>query len=153
MGERIKVTFPITRLHRSNHGEQPQPESGTDRENGIREEPPVAINNGSNDDNNGNMNNIVFGDSYSNICGKLGFLTRAVAEPTTGDPRYKQWKSENSLIIAWLAEGENIEHANVSHEEEAEAHTPSERSANNDDSSGNSSSGDAEEAANSSSTK
>lgn len=34
--------------------------------------------------------------------GKLGFLTGAVAEPTSGDPRYKQWKSENSLIIAWL---------------------------------------------------
>ncbi|XP_050896219.1 uncharacterized protein LOC127102950 [Lathyrus oleraceus] len=34
------------------------------------------------------------------------------------------------------AEGENVEHANVSHEEEAEAHTSSERSANNDDASG-----------------
>ncbi|XP_050908660.1 uncharacterized protein LOC127122357 [Lathyrus oleraceus] len=51
------------------------------------------------------------------------------------------------------AEGENVEHANVSHEEEAEAHTSSERSANNDDASGNSASGAAEEAANSSSTE
>ncbi|XP_050889603.1 uncharacterized protein LOC127094880 [Lathyrus oleraceus] len=49
------------------------------------------------------------------------------------------------------AEGENVEHANVSHEEEAEAHTSSERSANNDDASDNSASGAAEEAANSSS--
>ncbi|XP_050909292.1 uncharacterized protein LOC127123076 [Lathyrus oleraceus] len=51
------------------------------------------------------------------------------------------------------AEGENVEHANVSHEEEAEAHTSSERSANNDDASGNSASGAAEEVANSSSTE
>ncbi|XP_050884897.1 uncharacterized protein LOC127088024 [Lathyrus oleraceus] len=51
------------------------------------------------------------------------------------------------------AEGENVEHANVSHEEEAEAHTFSERSANNDDASDNSASGPAEEAANSSSTE
>ncbi|XP_050918979.1 uncharacterized protein LOC127136473 [Lathyrus oleraceus] len=51
------------------------------------------------------------------------------------------------------AEGENVEHANVSHEEEAEAHASSERSANNDDASGNSASGAAEEAANSSSTE
>ncbi|XP_050915327.1 uncharacterized protein LOC127130344 [Lathyrus oleraceus] len=50
-------------------------------------------------------------------------------------------------------EGENVEHANVSHEEEAEAHTSSERSANNDDVSGNSASSAAEEAANSSSTE
>ncbi|XP_050897924.1 uncharacterized protein LOC127104810 [Lathyrus oleraceus] len=48
-------------------------------------------------------------------------------------------------------EGENVEHANVSHEEEAEAHTSSKRSANNDDASGNSASSAAEEAANSSS--
>ncbi|XP_058771890.1 uncharacterized protein LOC131645231 [Vicia villosa] len=34
--------------------------------------------------------------------GKLGFLTGAVAEPAVGDPLYQQWKSENSLIIAWL---------------------------------------------------
>ncbi|XP_050877350.1 uncharacterized protein LOC127081108 [Lathyrus oleraceus] len=51
------------------------------------------------------------------------------------------------------AEGENVEHANVSHEEEAEAHTSSERFANNDDASGNSASGAAEEATNSSSTE
>ncbi|XP_050889872.1 uncharacterized protein LOC127095189 [Lathyrus oleraceus] len=48
-------------------------------------------------------------------------------------------------------EGENVGHANVSHEEEAEAHTSSERSAHNDDASGNSASGAAEEVANSSS--
>ncbi|XP_050916166.1 uncharacterized protein LOC127131280 [Lathyrus oleraceus] len=50
------------------------------------------------------------------------------------------------------AEGENVEHANVSHEEEAEAHTSNERSANNDVASGNSASSADEEAANSSST-
>ncbi|XP_050875778.1 uncharacterized protein LOC127079441 [Lathyrus oleraceus] len=49
------------------------------------------------------------------------------------------------------AKGENIDHANVNHEEEAEAHTSSERSANNDDASGNSGSGADEEATNSSS--
>ncbi|KAI5406849.1 hypothetical protein KIW84_053207 [Lathyrus oleraceus] len=117
----------------SNHGEQPQPESGggrgndDGREDGVQEESSVITNNssndennennnnifvGSNDGNNGNKNNIVFGDNYSNIGGndqegpsrkwKLGFLTRAVAEPTTGDSCYKQWKSEKSLIIAWL---------------------------------------------------
>ncbi|XP_050909119.1 uncharacterized protein LOC127122888 [Lathyrus oleraceus] len=42
-------------------------------------------------------------------------------------------------------EGENVEHANVNHEEEAEAHTSSERSANNDDASGNFASGATEE--------
>ncbi|XP_050878327.1 uncharacterized protein LOC127082147 [Lathyrus oleraceus] len=51
------------------------------------------------------------------------------------------------------AEGENVEHANVSHEEEVEARTSSERSANNDDACGNSASSAAEEAANSSSTE
>ncbi|XP_050896231.1 uncharacterized protein LOC127102965 [Lathyrus oleraceus] len=51
------------------------------------------------------------------------------------------------------AEGENVEHANVSHEEEVKAHTTSESSATNDDASGNSASGVAEEAANSSSTE
>ncbi|KAI5441120.1 hypothetical protein KIW84_010543 [Lathyrus oleraceus] len=89
----------------SNHGEQLQPESGVGRRNGggrgngdgrgndVREEPPVVINNGSNEDNNGNRNDTVFCDRYSTIC---------VAEPAIGDPRYKQWKSENSLIIVWL---------------------------------------------------
>ncbi|XP_050898966.1 uncharacterized protein LOC127105802 [Lathyrus oleraceus] len=51
------------------------------------------------------------------------------------------------------AEGENVEHVNVTHEEEAEAHTSSERSANNDDVSGNSASCAAEETANSSSNE
>ncbi|XP_050916711.1 uncharacterized protein LOC127131863 [Lathyrus oleraceus] len=51
------------------------------------------------------------------------------------------------------AEGENVEHANVSHEEEVEAHTSNERSTDNDDASGNSDSSAAEEAANSSSTE
>ncbi|KAI5388470.1 hypothetical protein KIW84_074238 [Lathyrus oleraceus] len=80
----------------------------------------MVTNSGSNNDNNGNKNNIVFGDSYSNIGGndqdgssyslklvldskgKLGFLTRAEAELEIEDSRYKQWKSENSLIIVWL---------------------------------------------------
>ncbi|CAJ2657582.1 unnamed protein product [Trifolium pratense] len=34
--------------------------------------------------------------------GKLGFLTGAFAEPAQGDPLHQQWKSENSMIIAWL---------------------------------------------------
>ncbi|XP_050902786.1 uncharacterized protein LOC127115239 [Lathyrus oleraceus] len=51
------------------------------------------------------------------------------------------------------AKGENVEHANVSHEEEAEAHTSNERSVNNDDASGNSTSSADEEAVNSSSTE
>ncbi|KAI5424254.1 hypothetical protein KIW84_030447 [Lathyrus oleraceus] len=108
------VVFPITGLQWINHGEQPQPESGVGRGNGggrgngVREEPPMVINNGSNDGNNGNRNDIVFGDSYSNIDGNdqegssYSLKVRAVAGPATGDPRYKQWKSENSLIIPWL---------------------------------------------------
>ncbi|XP_050889266.1 uncharacterized protein LOC127094481 [Lathyrus oleraceus] len=64
-------------------------------------------------------------------------------------------KQSLEALIASLehAENENVEYANVSHEEEAEAHTSSERSANNDDASGNSASGADEEAANSSSTE
>ncbi|KAI5441445.1 hypothetical protein KIW84_010789 [Lathyrus oleraceus] len=78
----------------SNHGEQPQPELGIDRKNrsgrgdGIQDETSVVTNIGSN-----------CGNEQKDSKGKLGFLTRAVAEPTTEDPRYKQWKSENSLII------------------------------------------------------
>lgn len=34
--------------------------------------------------------------------GKLAFLIGAVAELAREDPLYKQWKFENSLIIAWL---------------------------------------------------
>ncbi|XP_050895970.1 uncharacterized protein LOC127102665 [Lathyrus oleraceus] len=64
-------------------------------------------------------------------------------------------KQSLEALVASLEqdEGENVEHANVIHEEEAEAHTSSERSANNDDASGNSASGADEEAANSSSTE
>ena len=53
----------------SNHDNQPQPGSGSGRGNGVHEEPPVVINNGSNDGNNGNRKDIVFGDGYSNIGG------------------------------------------------------------------------------------
>ncbi|XP_050899257.1 uncharacterized protein LOC127106020 [Lathyrus oleraceus] len=62
-------------------------------------------------------------------------------------------KQSLEALIASLeqAEGENIDHANVSHEEEAAAHTSSERSAIHDDTSGKSDSG-ADEAASSSST-
>ncbi|XP_050878804.1 uncharacterized protein LOC127082619 [Lathyrus oleraceus] len=64
-------------------------------------------------------------------------------------------KQSLEALIASLeqAKNENVEYANVIHEEEAEAHTSSERSANNDDASGNSASGADEEAANSSSTE
>ncbi|KAK3017341.1 hypothetical protein RJ639_007522 [Escallonia herrerae] len=34
--------------------------------------------------------------------GKLGHLTRDVRQPATGDPSLSVWRSENSLIIAWL---------------------------------------------------
>ncbi|XP_050876798.1 uncharacterized protein LOC127080520 [Lathyrus oleraceus] len=63
-------------------------------------------------------------------------------------------KQSLEALIASLeqAEGENIEHANVSHEDETEAHTSSERSANNDDTSDNFFPG-ADEAASSSSTE
>ncbi|XP_050909132.1 uncharacterized protein LOC127122900 [Lathyrus oleraceus] len=63
-------------------------------------------------------------------------------------------KQSLEALIASLkqAKGENIDHANVSHEEEAEAHTSCERSANHDNTSGNSVSG-ADEAASSSSTE
>ncbi|XP_050889562.1 uncharacterized protein LOC127094830 [Lathyrus oleraceus] len=62
-------------------------------------------------------------------------------------------KQSLEALIASLeqAEGENIAHANVSHEEEAGAHTSSERSSNHDDTSGNSDSS-ADEASSSSST-
>ncbi|XP_050916541.1 uncharacterized protein LOC127131670 [Lathyrus oleraceus] len=48
-------------------------------------------------------------------------------------------KKSLEALIASLEqdEGENIENDNVNHEEEAEAHTSSERSGNNDDTSGN----------------
>ncbi|XP_050915467.1 uncharacterized protein LOC127130519 [Lathyrus oleraceus] len=63
-------------------------------------------------------------------------------------------KQSLEALIASLeqAESENIENANVSHEEEAGAHTSSERSANHDDTSGNSDSG-ADDAGSSSSTE
>ncbi|XP_050876071.1 uncharacterized protein LOC127079740 [Lathyrus oleraceus] len=56
---------------------------------------------------------------------------------------------EALIAILEQAEGENIDHANVSHEEGAGAHTSSERYSNHDDTSGNY----AEEAASSSSTE
>ncbi|XP_050919665.1 uncharacterized protein LOC127137234 [Lathyrus oleraceus] len=64
-------------------------------------------------------------------------------------------KQSLETLIASLeqAEGENIDHDNVSREEEAEAHTSSEWSSNNDDVSGNYGFGADEEAANSSSTE
>ena len=34
--------------------------------------------------------------------GRLGYLTGEVKQPAAGDPTEKNWKSENSLIIAWL---------------------------------------------------
>ncbi|KAK3029863.1 hypothetical protein RJ639_038297 [Escallonia herrerae] len=34
--------------------------------------------------------------------GKLGHLTRDVRQPAAGDPSLSAWRSENSLIIAWL---------------------------------------------------
>ncbi|KAI5414952.1 hypothetical protein KIW84_040417 [Lathyrus oleraceus] len=101
MNNNNRWSSPSQAYTRSNHGDQPQPESGVDCGSGVHEEVMVVINNGSNDNNIGNRNNIVFGDDYSNIDG-------VVAEPATGDPRYKQWKSENSLIIVWLVSSMEI---------------------------------------------
>ncbi|KAI5443839.1 hypothetical protein KIW84_012476 [Lathyrus oleraceus] len=72
----IRWPSPSQAYTGSNHDKQPQPESDVGRRNrngcrnDVREEPSVVINNDSNDDNNGNMSDIVFGDSYSNIGGK-----------------------------------------------------------------------------------
>ena len=34
--------------------------------------------------------------------GKLGHLTGEVKKPVNNDPHLKSWRSENSLVIAWL---------------------------------------------------
>ncbi|CAM8951545.1 unnamed protein product [Rhodiola kirilowii] len=34
--------------------------------------------------------------------GKLGHLNGEIKVPATTDPKYKQWRSENSMVIAWL---------------------------------------------------
>ena len=34
--------------------------------------------------------------------GKLSHLNGEVSKPATDDPNLKTWKSENSLVIAWL---------------------------------------------------
>ncbi|KAL9420097.1 hypothetical protein AB3S75_037804 [Citrus x aurantiifolia] len=34
--------------------------------------------------------------------GKLGYLNGEVTPPTTNDPKYRQWHSENSMVTAWL---------------------------------------------------
>ena len=34
--------------------------------------------------------------------GKLGYLTGEVSEPNPSDPSYRVWRSENSLVTAWL---------------------------------------------------
>ena len=34
--------------------------------------------------------------------GKLGYLTGEIQKPKETDPTYKAWRSENSLVTAWL---------------------------------------------------
>lgn len=34
--------------------------------------------------------------------GKLGYLNGEIQPPASTDPKYKQWRSENSLVTAWL---------------------------------------------------
>lgn len=34
--------------------------------------------------------------------GKLGYLTGEIKKPANEDPTMKTWRSENSLLIAWL---------------------------------------------------
>ena len=34
--------------------------------------------------------------------GKLGYLTGEMKKPAKGDPTFRTWRSENSLITAWL---------------------------------------------------
>ncbi|XP_050876646.1 uncharacterized protein LOC127080363 [Lathyrus oleraceus] len=81
-------------------------------------------------------------------------MTSAMKRPTSKVGAIVELKETcKKLGEGMRAESENVEHANVNHEEEAKAHTSSERSANNDDASGNSASGADEEAANSSSTE
>ncbi|XP_050909597.1 uncharacterized protein LOC127123421 [Lathyrus oleraceus] len=67
-------------------------------------------------------------------------------------PTAKKQSLEALIASLEKVEGKNIDHANISHEEEAGAHTSSERSANHDDTSGNFDSG-VDEAASSSSTE
>ncbi|KZV26926.1 hypothetical protein F511_41261 [Dorcoceras hygrometricum] len=34
--------------------------------------------------------------------GRLGYLTGDTREPEKGDPKWSSWKSENSMVMAWL---------------------------------------------------
>ncbi|KZV15766.1 hypothetical protein F511_32247 [Dorcoceras hygrometricum] len=34
--------------------------------------------------------------------GRLGYLTGDTREPERGDPKWSSWKSENSMVMAWL---------------------------------------------------
>ena len=34
--------------------------------------------------------------------GKLGYLNGEIKPPAADDPKYQQWRSENSVVIAWL---------------------------------------------------
>ena len=34
--------------------------------------------------------------------GKLGYMTGEMKQPTENDPTFKTWRSENSLVMAWL---------------------------------------------------
>ncbi|KZV52593.1 hypothetical protein F511_24790, partial [Dorcoceras hygrometricum] len=34
--------------------------------------------------------------------GRLGYLTGDTREPERGDPKWSSWKSENSMVMAWI---------------------------------------------------
>ncbi|KAI5418366.1 hypothetical protein KIW84_042851 [Lathyrus oleraceus] len=87
---------PPVVINNSNNGDQQQSDSGNGggRGNGVHEVPPVVINNGSNDGNNGNRNNIVFGDGYSNIGGndqEGSSYSLKVNIPKMNENNYNEW--------------------------------------------------------------
>ncbi|XP_050908533.1 uncharacterized protein LOC127122198 [Lathyrus oleraceus] len=104
-----------------------------------------------------NVEDIVMTSAMKRSVSKVGAITElkeTCKELGEGIMVATARKQSLEALIASLEQvkGENVEHANVSHEEEVEAHTSSERSANNDDANGNSASSADEEVANSSST-
>lgn len=40
--------------------------------------------------------------TFNRCRGKLGHLTGETKKPEVGDPKINSWRSENSLVIAWL---------------------------------------------------
>ncbi|KAI5418377.1 hypothetical protein KIW84_042857 [Lathyrus oleraceus] len=94
---------PPVVINNSNNGDQQQSDSGNGggRGNGVHEVPPVVINNGSNDGNNGNRNNIVYGDGYSNIGGndqEGSSYSLKVNIPKMNGNNYNEWDQTVRLL-------------------------------------------------------